>query len=176
MDASTPQSPLPIDPKLIQKTLEPYGTRGTIYLQQAAVKPMAEDSEDNDNDYAVTGQFAIGESCYISETGHFNAVEFNICYNQLFYVTLAQACATQAIEPLKDFTLDDFYQKQLSSIDITRLESFYRRPINSNAFTGELTLWKIKVMKSLIVIKTEVEFSDTNKGLAYGSVDIAIAQ
>ena len=35
------------------------------------------------------GRFSIPESCYIDDTGHFNAVEFNICYNQLAYVLFA---------------------------------------------------------------------------------------
>ena len=35
------------------------------------------------------GRFSIPESCYIDSTGHFNAVEFNICYNQLAYVLFA---------------------------------------------------------------------------------------
>src|ERR1051326_3438355 len=37
------------------------------------------------------GTFSIPESCYIADTGPFNAVEFNICYNQLTYSLLAQA-------------------------------------------------------------------------------------
>ncbi|MGW6540873.1 FcoT family thioesterase [Streptomyces sp. NPDC055051] len=36
-----------------------------------------------------SGMFTIPEPCYIDDTGHFNAVEFNICYNQLAYYTLA---------------------------------------------------------------------------------------
>jgi hypothetical protein len=34
---------------------------------------------------SARAEFSIPESCYIASTGHFNAVEFNICYNQLAY-------------------------------------------------------------------------------------------
>ena len=41
------------------------------------------------------GRFSIPESCYIDDTGHFNAVEFNICFNQLAYVCLRQVPGSQ---------------------------------------------------------------------------------
>ena len=40
---------------------------------------------------SAKGRFSIPDSCYIDDTGHFNAVEFNICFNQLAYVPSASA-------------------------------------------------------------------------------------
>ncbi|AOY79796.2 hypothetical protein BJP36_07510 [Moorena producens JHB] len=118
-----------IDELLLQRTLSPYASKGAIYLQEAYIDFKISDTVGStlreDKDYVVRGEFSISESCYIDDTGHFNAVEFNICYNQLFYVALAQACSKHLLSSLKELTLDNFYRKQLSNIYITRLESFF---------------------------------------------------
>ncbi|MEO1375818.1 MAG: FcoT family thioesterase, partial [Cyanobacteria bacterium J06635_10] len=53
-----------------------------------------------------TTDFSIPESCYIDDTGHFNSVEFNICYNQLFYIIIAYLIKNQLLEVMKDWNLE----------------------------------------------------------------------
>ena len=45
----------------------------------------------------IKGDFKIPESCYIDDTGHFNSVEFNICYNQIFYILIAYLVQQQLL-------------------------------------------------------------------------------
>lgn len=167
-----------IDDMLLQRTLSPYASKGAIYLQAAHTDFKLSDTIgftfNEDKNYVVKGQFSISESCYIDETGHFNAVEFNICYNQLTYIALAHASSKHLLSCLQDLTLNDFYRKQLSNVYITRLESFYKRVINSENFIG---VWRLKIAKKtqkMIILKTEIEFSDDGDGLAYGEVDLVI--
>ncbi|NET17718.1 MAG: hypothetical protein F6K08_35290 [Okeania sp. SIO1H6] len=98
-----------IDEKLIQRTLSPYSNKGTIYLQEARRVFKVGDSicsdVNSDKKYLVMGQFSIGESCYIDDTGHLNAVEFNICYNQLLYVAIAWGCDQQKLDCFQELTL-----------------------------------------------------------------------
>jgi hypothetical protein len=75
---------------------------------------------------------------------------------------------------LQDITLDEYYNKQLSDIYITRLESYYKRVIDPKDFSGIFSIKKVKKTRKLILLKTEIEFSDDGNGFAYGEVDIAI--
>ncbi|NET10227.1 MAG: hypothetical protein F6K16_37115 [Symploca sp. SIO2B6] len=167
-----------IDANLIQRTLIPYTGKGTAYLKTASILSRSSNIIDNtlksNEHYIVKGEFSIGESCYIDSTGHFNAVEFNICYNQLFYVAIAHACSKRLLSSLQDLTLDQFYVKQLPNIYITYLESHYKRVIDSSHFIGILKINKTKRMRKRVIFKTEIEFLDYNEGLAYGKVNTII--
>src|ERR1041384_5399948 len=59
------------------------------------------------------GRFEIGDSCYIDDTGHFNAVEFNICYNQLAYYLIAKTVQEGLLPAFQGWNLDDFWRLQL---------------------------------------------------------------
>src|SRR5687768_14191823 len=86
MNISASVGARPIEPSLIGRVLEPYHTT-CRYLLEGLVsyapsrKPLLE----------VDGLFRIPASCYIKETGHFNAVDFNIAYNQIAFCALAHA-------------------------------------------------------------------------------------
>src|SRR5690348_5245638 len=78
---------------LLENVLAPYKPH-CRYLQRAHVVSGSERAglpASKGTEVSAHGDFAIPESCYIADTGHFNAVEFNICYNQLAYTLLA-AC------------------------------------------------------------------------------------
>ncbi len=166
-----------IDDKLMQRTLIPYSGKGTVYLKEATAGFKISSIDyylKSDQDYIVKGLFSISESCYIDDTGHFNAVEFNICYNQLIYVAIAHACSQKLLKCLLNLTLEEFYIKQLHNIYITHLESYYKRVINSREFIGVLGIKKCKKTRKMTIIKTEIEFRDDHDGLAYGEVDLVI--
>src|SRR2546422_760024 len=74
-----------VDPSVLDMVLDCYKPH-CRYLHSATVEPGR-----NGVVVAGRGEFAISESCYIADTGHFNAVEFNICYNQIAYITLAHS-------------------------------------------------------------------------------------
>ena len=126
------------------------------------------------------GRFAIPESCYIEDTGHLNAVEVNICYNQLLYASIAML-VRDGTEPAFDtWTMAEFWRRRLSDILITRIASEFRRPIDARSFSGELVLDRIvgRQLRSdeapLVVLDTTFRFWDAEGGDASGTARIAI--
>jgi FcoT-like thioesterase domain len=80
-----PQFPMAIPSKLAAEILRPYKQNAT-YLKSAEITHVNDKSAISPGtaDHKLVsgkGRFSIPESCYIDDTGHFNAVEFNICYN-----------------------------------------------------------------------------------------------
>lgn len=80
---------------LLKEVLIPY-KENCRYLQHASLEYLPSDPTSSIQDerkilLLAKGRFSVSHSCYIADTGHFNAVEFNICYNQLAYYFIA-AC------------------------------------------------------------------------------------
>ncbi|MFK4267782.1 FcoT family thioesterase [Streptomyces milbemycinicus] len=162
----------PDDPALRERVLRPYRTN-CRYLGPAEIRL--------DNE-AVTasGAFRIGESCYIDDTGHFNAVEFNICFNQIAYYLIAK-CAQNRLPPVfAAWTLDDYWQRQLSDILITRFTSRFHRAIRGQEFRGELSFTDFKLRSGdngrapLALIESECRFWDEGGGRCTGEIQIAL--
>ncbi|ADI03641.1 hypothetical protein SBI_00520 [Streptomyces bingchenggensis BCW-1] len=162
----------PDDPALRERVLRPYRTN-CRYLGPAEVRLENE---------AVTasGTFRIGESCYIDDTGHFNAVEFNICFNQIAYYLIAK-CAQNRLPPVfAAWTLDDYWQRQLSDILITRFTSRFHRAIRGQEFRGELSFTDFKLRSGengrapLALIESECRFWDKGGGRCTGEIQIAL--
>jgi hypothetical protein len=125
------------------------------------------------------GRFAIGESCYIADTGHFNAVECNICYNQLGYYLLAICIDRRLFPSLEAWTLADFWQRQLSDVLIYGFNSRFRRLINPRDFQGTVTFEEPRLVTRpgkapLMYMQTSLAFWDDRGGAADGSVKIAL--
>ncbi|NJR74114.1 MAG: hypothetical protein HC773_11550 [Scytonema sp. CRU_2_7] len=79
--------------------------------------------------WLIKADFSIPESCYIEDTGHFNSVEFNICYNQLFYIMIAYLLKNKLFEVMKDWDLETYKRRQLSDFLIVRFSSTFKKPI-----------------------------------------------
>jgi hypothetical protein len=130
----------------------------------------------------VSGDFAIGESCYIDDTGHFNAVEFNICYNQAAYYLIAKAVRDGLHPVFSGWTLDDFWRLQLARILITDYRSTFKREMRGRRFSGEASVVDVvRLEKSerwdpLVVIRTRCGFWDETGGHCRGDVKIAIRE
>jgi hypothetical protein len=169
-------------PLLIQTAAEPRVDQETLARVLAPYKPHCQYLQTAVVDYprtaasiaSASGRFAIPESCYIASTGHFNAVEFNICYNQLTYCLLAKSIADNALEPLARWTLDDFSRRQLADFLIARFSSAFHRPIAGEAFEGRVDVVKIAARRDAIFMKTICRFDDDRGGLAEGEATIAI--
>ncbi len=165
--------------RLLHKALSPYANKGTVYLKEAYRgihedgSPERTDTRKETRDCTVIGVFSIPESCYVDESGHFNAVEFVICYNQIMYVSLAYAVENEFLESFIE-NLEEFYRKQISDVYISKFESHYKSPINAREFEGVCRITGSKKMHRTMYLKTEIGFSDNSGGSAYGSVDLAI--
>jgi len=158
------------DVALLTRTMAPYAGKDTIYLKRATV-------ECRGDNIVGTGDFGFQQSCYIEETGHFNAVEFIISYNQLIYYTLAASVRDGLIPQLSNWDLTDYWARQLPSVLISKIATRFRQPINSRAYRGMLTITDIEFRersRPLIALQTAVEFSDDGIGSALGDIEIAL--
>jgi FcoT-like thioesterase domain len=125
-------------------------------------------------------EFLIPESCYIDDTGHFNSVEFNICYNQMFYYLAAKAVKERLLPVFAGWTMDDFWNRQLSDILIANYESAFRRPINGReTFYGEIEIREVRSIatpgrRPLLWFETSCGFRDDSGGRCTGKIRIVI--
>jgi len=120
------------------------------------------------------GQFSIPEPCYIASTGHFNAVEYNICYNQLGYYLLAECFQHRLLAPVLDWPFSEYLRRQLSDCLIVEFSSAFRKPIDSLDFQGMLSFDSIKARSKAIFIQTSSDFSDGRGGQSHGEALLAL--
>ncbi|GAA4228957.1 fatty acyl CoA thioesterase FcoT [Actinomadura meridiana] len=161
------------DRELLPLVLRPYRDH-CKYMRSAvvAVEPPGRPT--------VSGDFAIGDSCYIDDTGHFNAVEFNICYNQLAYYLIAKSVKERLIPVLGEWELDDFWRHQLPNILITSFRSRFKQRMRGKRFFGSVSLTdSVRLEKSdrwdpLVVLHTVCRFWDETGGRSSGDVRLAI--
>jgi hypothetical protein len=133
-------------------------------------------------DGATVGRcrLAIPESCYIDDTGHFNCVEFNICYNQMSYYLLAKAVKEKLLPELVGWSIQDYWSRQLSDMFISRFECEFRKPMKSADFSGEIRFLAVRSRpggpqrQPLVWIDTICTFWDDNGGNCRGRVLIAL--
>jgi FcoT-like thioesterase domain len=170
------QAPIAISPDFVADILSPYKAHAR-YLKTAQIASFREKSSDDKGKGALAkgvGRFAISESCYIDNTGHFNAVEFNICYNQLTYCLLATCIDEQALKPFAGWSLADFSRRQLSSFLIARFFSSFHKPLAGGTFEGRVDITQVAVRRGTTFMKTTCQFFDDGGGRAEGGATIAI--
>lgn len=127
-----------------------------------------------------TGTFEIAESCYIDDTGHLNAVEVNICYNQMLYHVVATAVRHRAGPVFGTWTMEDFWRRRLPDILIARYEASFTRPIDPRRFHGEFSADRLVQRRlrpdtaPLVSLETTFRYWDDNGGAVAGAARIAI--
>ena len=177
--------PLQICDQFAANILKPYRAH-TRYLKAAEIThcrdEFAADSAANDAALVIgSGRFSIPESCYIDDTGHFNAVEFNICYNQLAYVLFGK-CAEAGIlhrilgpkANLPSFA--EFMQHQLPSMLIVRIDDVrFFKQMKSGDFRAELRIEKFAKKGGALFFFTSIAFFDCEGMKAQGSVVLAFS-
>jgi hypothetical protein len=160
-----------IDQNLLDRFIEPYKEH-CKYLRKAQFQyPKSPDY----GRWYIQGEFSIPESCYtIADSGHFNAVEFNICFNQLCYVITAYLIQNNIAEAMKGWDLEAFKRRQLSGFLIVKYSSTFKKPINARNFRGTISISKCTARGNLIMVKTSCAFYDCHEGWAEGDVTIVI--
>src|SRR5947207_14849377 len=123
---------------MLEIVLAPYKLH-CRYLQSAIV----EKQNSSGSVVSAWGSFSIPESCYIADTGHFNAVEFNICYNQLTYCLLAAAIDHKLLDALASWDIARFSRRQLSDFLIVQFFSSFRTPLKASGFEGKVEIRKV---------------------------------
>ena len=153
----------------LEMVLTPYKMH-CRYLKSASVEYEGREGAT----VSARGTFSIPESCYIADTGHFNAVDFNICYNQLAYCLLAQCIDLRLLDELSHWTLAGFQQRQLSGFLIAQFFSAFSSPLNPKSFHGDVGISEIFRNERTIFLKTNCRFHDGLGGHAKGGALLAI--
>lgn len=174
----------PVSAAILDAVLRPYQTTQTDYLRRALVNPPP--APDSEEIISLTGTYTIPGSCYIDSTGHFNAVELVICYNQLAYTVFGYLTfhglladvrisnRTPAAEAeLRRMTFQRFLDRQLSSMFILKTALRFRGVIDPKAFSGTVVVEKIAFRQGTFFIHTRCQFVDAADGSAGGEILLA---
>lgn len=173
-----------LDPIFVAQVLEPYRPTRTDYLKSASVvQSCLWEGADDAAILTVRGRYAIPTSCYIQSTGHFNAVEFLICYNQLAYVAFGHIVRSRMLEDdrlvnvtpgareeLSKLTYEDFRRRQLASMLILKTCTRFRALISAEGFTGELRIRRLFCRNGTCFATSFCSFRDDRGGYAEGEV------
>ncbi len=177
------QLPIAISDTFIADILKPYRTHAK-YLKSASITQFCAEGGLQSSDASVvtgTGRFSIPQSCYIDDTGHFNAVEFNICFNQLAYVVFGKCLEAGLLHQLwserTNVSVDEYKEDQLPRMLIVRIDRMrFLKQMKSEDFAAELKLKKMSQIGSTWFLFTSITFSDSQGVKAQGSVVLAYSQ
>ena len=167
--------PMIVPDRFVADILGPYRPNAK-YLRSAEITQLREEDGSPGRRVPIltaAGRFAIPESCYIDDTGHFNAVEFNICYNQLAYVMFGTCFETGVVDKLRVLTPVEYRRHQLQSCFIVSIESRFLKQLKGADFRGELVLNKLSWVGGVLFCFTAITFSDSEGVKAQGSVVLA---
>lgn len=158
------------DEELLARVLLPYKEH-CKYVRSAVVEHRA-------GTVSARCEFAIGESCYIDDTGHLNSVEANICYNQMMYYLVAKSVQEGLLPGFACWTLEDFWRHQLPDILIARFSGNFRRPVNARSFAGEMEFASVTRHapaggSPFLVAETSYRYWDAEGGRCDGAAKLA---
>ncbi|MCV7075750.1 FcoT family thioesterase [Mycobacterium szulgai] len=159
----------PITEELLRRVLEPYSYKGCRYLLDAQYRATADS-------VLAYGNFTIAESAYIRSTGHFNAAELILCFNQLAYSAFAPAILNEEIPVLRGWSIADYFDYQLPSMLIKTTATRFRRPINAQKFSARLLCKDFRVIERALrylLVPCAIEFWDEDGGSACGEIELA---
>jgi hypothetical protein len=183
LQGDVPPMPMTVSATLLAEILQPYHPAAR-YLKSAAITHFRDKSAEgvhaNRGLISARGTFSICQSCYIEDTGHFNAVEFNICFNQLAYVMFGKCIDAGLMHKLRCDknevpTFAEFKQHQLPNMVIVQIESRYYHQLDSGAFEGTLELDRIAPVGNAWFFFTTMTFADHEAIKAKGKVVLAFS-
>jgi hypothetical protein len=160
----------PITEDVLSTVLECYSYKGCRYLIDA------EYGATHDS-LLANGNFTIGDSAYIRNSGHFNAAEMVICFSQLMYCALAQGTANKDISAFHGWSIDDYYKIQLPGILIKSTSSVFRRPINPRQFSARFQARDFRIIERTcryLQFQSTIKFWDKEGGAATSEYEIAV--
>lgn len=149
-----------------EPVLRPYRP-SCRYLLRAFREGLSDEKTSSQRYFA---EFRIPESCYIDSTGHFNSVEFNICFNQIFYLGLAESIVSQRFEALRGLSFQQYLARQLPDVLIHEFHSHFKSPITLPDFRAVYDLVSVSRRERFTLIKNEIEFRDARGGYSHGQV------
>lgn len=172
---------VPIDDSLRQRVLAPYAPNAR-YVHRAALT-QADDGSPPRPDVPASwlrldGDCGFDAPCYIAATGHFNAVECNITYNQMLYLGLAEVVRRGLLAELRHWTLDEFFRRQLPDVLIADYRVHFRRPIHSAAYRAWFVITGVlpKPHRDLLLLTTRAGCGDDGGGECELDATIALVR
>lgn len=167
---------VPVSTEVLEAMLSPY-LPDVRYLQSVLVEVKAPEERGGRHGCVIVGHgefVSPTQPWYIRDTGHFNAMEFNLCFNQIAYATVAQCVAEKMIPELHHMDFSQFRERQLSHMLITSLESRFRKPMQSGRFTGEFVLDAAMRRGDMVWLKTRCSFGSGAATYSSGKVTLVI--
>lgn len=174
--ARTPTRSVEVPGELFHSILSPY-RKECVYLRKMWIDYYGEPGVPASavgGEVVGRGQFCIPESFYINGTGHFNAVEFNLCYNQLGYIYLAYCFDQRLIAGAGDVDLAYFKRQQLGGVLIAKFASAFHSQMQAGSFWGEFSLPRTVAKSKLWLLDTHIRYWDDGDGRSDGDVLLAI--
>ena len=124
------------------------------------------------------GEFVAQPPWYIRDTGHFNSIEFNICYNQLAFV-LIRYCVDMGLDStLSDYIpKEEFVQRMLPSVLILRYSVAFERPMRAARFSGRLGILKVVNKMRRLFLQTRLWVGrESSNWCSRGEVTLAVVR
>jgi len=143
--------------EIINMALVTYIAKNTRYLSHAQIFKT-------DSTIKLSADFSIKESCYLSPgSGHFNAVEALMCFNQMLYVALLGGIDKKMFPFYEHITPDDFNQHR-RKVYILEFEKIkFKKQIDNAFFYGELELKPRHKMGDKIYVDCHLGFGNDAK-------------
>src|SRR5262245_12560670 len=166
---------------LLARVLRPY-RENARYVQAARLSHAADKRQPRPDDpgswVTVDGDCSIPASCYIDDTGHFNAVELNITYNQLLYLGLAGMAQHGLVGELRHWDLEAFFRHQLPDVLIVEYHAHFPRPLTPRSFRGRFEIREVlpKPHKQMVLLRTACAVQCDHGGRADVEVVIALVR
>ncbi|MBE6455031.1 MAG: hypothetical protein E7014_01070 [Alphaproteobacteria bacterium] len=158
-----------ISEEIIKKALITYSAKNTRYLTTASISQ-------SDNIIKLNATFSIKESCYLSPaSGHFNAIEALMCFNQMVYVQLLGGINEKMFDFYQNITPDYFNQnrRKVYILDFEKVK--FKKQIDNNLFYGILELKPLHKIGDKIYVDCHFGFgNDTNCNCFTGRVKLFI--
>lgn len=170
----------PISDSFLQQVLAPYRANAR-YIADATWHHPAELSvpvqDDPSSWIRVEGRGSIASSCYADDSGHFNAVELNIVYNQMMYLGLA-SCAAAGLTHVVPWGAEAFFRHQLTDVLIRDYHARFERPINPRDFSVRLEIRSARVRpeRQMLWMHTACAVSCAMEGAATAEVTVALVR
>jgi hypothetical protein len=166
-----------IPPDDLARVLIPYRDN-CKYLKKCSMEylPVSGEVSPDASEASIValGELSIGDSCYIDSTGHFNAVEFQICANQLMYTMGAEVTRRRILRAFASMDLEGYYERQLPNVLITNVTSAFRKVMNPRRFRGRLQLDRAYCIRDRAFWECTITYSDDEGGLADGNIVVTM--
>lgn len=145
------------------------------YFRHCRYLTSAEIAYDNKNFAHARGDFKIGSCCYCTGTGHFNASELPLCFNQLGYSMFAAGVENGYFLELGMHSAKEFLSAQRNRCFIAKIEKIlFKKPINPKDFFGSVDIVNVSKCSGNCFYRINSSFYDSREGKASASFLIAV--